>query len=277
VTWFLVRQVKYPAWRRPGLGQVIVGSAQVLWGPYTRDPLADFGLKHDSIAVPVTDGGRTFTLRGWHVPPPAPGAAAVPAANPGVRAMASDVVVLAVHGGGRDRRAFLRHTPCLHRAGYGVVLFDTRDHGLSDGPGRGLGLGASESRDVHAMATALRRDFGYAFVVVLGTSQGAAAAIVAAAVDEAAINAVIAENPLASRAGLLSHIVDLALGQVPPLLHWFRHLYATFALWCLRLALDAPPSPFSADPIDVIKSISPRPIMLVWIRFLSSSCEVFSH
>ncbi len=92
--------------------------------------------------------------------------------------------------------AFLRHTPCLHKAGYGVLLFDCREHGLSDAEGRGVSLGTRESEDVHAVAQFLKSSnfqkplfsrhlqvsfslwrrsapgtFGYEFVVSLGTSQ----------------------------------------------------------------------------------------------------------
>lgn len=155
VTAYLTHSVKHPPWNRPGLGQTIVGSAKILWGPHTNDPLTDFGLPHDTVEIPVHEGSAAFTLRGWHVP----------AARP------SKVCVLAVHGGGRDRRAFLRHTPCFHRAGYGTLLFDCREHGLSDSHGRGLGLGSSEAADVLAVVRALRRDLNYDYIVALGTSQ----------------------------------------------------------------------------------------------------------
>lgn len=157
-TAYLVRRIKHPNWGRRGLDQTIIGAAKILWGPHTNDPLTDFGLSHDDVDMPVMEGTRSFILRGWHVPPPASGAT-------------TKTCVLAVHGGGRDRRAFLRHTPCLHNAGYGVLLFDCREHGLSHWEGRGLSLGTRESRDVHAVVQFLRRDFGYEFIVAMGTSQ----------------------------------------------------------------------------------------------------------
>jgi hypothetical protein len=86
---------------------------------------------------------------------------------------------------------------------------------------------------------------------------------VAAALDNSGIDVVIAENPFSSKAGLLAHIVDFALGGVPPLLKRAKALYSRFAMWWLQLAIECPPSPFTADPLQVIQHISPRPVMLV--------------
>ena len=35
------------------------------------------------------------------------------------------------HGAGRERRAWLRHTPFLNKAGYSCLSFDYSDHGTS--------------------------------------------------------------------------------------------------------------------------------------------------
>ena len=39
------------------------------------------------------------------------------------------ICVVCVHGGGRDRRAFLRHIPLFVKRGIPVLLFDFREHG----------------------------------------------------------------------------------------------------------------------------------------------------
>jgi len=122
------------------------------------------------------DGGKEGT-------PPAP------AAHPpyaGAR-----VCVIAVHGGGRDRRAFLRHTGAIfHPAGLDALLFDCSGHGLSDErprwprsswPGRALSWGTREHADVAGAVAWARGAGGYNAVVVIATSQGAASTIIAAA------------------------------------------------------------------------------------------------
>jgi len=35
-----------------------------------------------------------------------------------------------VHGGGRDRREFHRFEPFINEAGYEMILFDYREHGI---------------------------------------------------------------------------------------------------------------------------------------------------
>ena len=92
----------------------------------------------------------------------------------------------------------------------------------------------------------------------------------AAAQPKSGIDAVVAENPFAARHTFLAHVVDFALGGVPHTLRAAKRLYYRAALWWLRRALEAPPSPLAADPIQVIQHIAPRPIMLVGSRSLVS-------
>jgi pimeloyl-ACP methyl ester carboxylesterase len=88
---------------------------------------------------------------------------------------------VAVHGAGRDRRAFLRHTPRLHAAGFSVVLFDCREHGTSSAQRRGIGYATREAEDAALMTKHVRNVLKYRNVIAIGTSQGAAAVIIAAA------------------------------------------------------------------------------------------------
>jgi pimeloyl-ACP methyl ester carboxylesterase len=103
------------------------------WQGYCNDPKQDFGIDFDDVEFP----SGTYTLRGWWVPAqdnPTP----------------PKVAVVCVHGGGRDRRAFLRHTKFFHAMGWPTLLFDFREHGTSDGRGRGFTYGVQEQHDVSA-------------------------------------------------------------------------------------------------------------------------------
>jgi hypothetical protein len=60
-----------------------------------------------------------LVLRGWLVP-------AAPNAARATRGLG----MVCVHGGGRDRRAWLRHVPMFHNRGYDVLLFDFSEHGV---------------------------------------------------------------------------------------------------------------------------------------------------
>lgn len=133
----------------------------------------------------------------------------------------SQVAVVCVHGAGRDRRAFLRHSKFLSQAGYDVLLFDCGNHGTSDcvpmwpfspWPGRAVSLGKREYQDVNAAVNyVLQR--GAEKVVVLGTSQGASAALVAAAKHKN-VTMLVLENPFVSPDALVSGIVDVVLARI---------------------------------------------------------------
>ena len=183
---------------------------------HRHDPKTDFGVEFEDVEFPSSDG---CTLRGWFIP----------AKADGVR---ERICIVCTHGGGRDRRAWLRHTPFLHSAGFNLLLYDSRDHGTSDGPGLGLSHGIREHEDALSASSFVARDRGISHVVFMGTSVGAASSIVAAARAQANqalvaasgtrrrccdptwhwdsmphIAGVIAENPFSTLKGLVKGLV----------------------------------------------------------------------
>ncbi len=86
----------------------------------STDPRTDFGIEFEDVTFPT---GEDATLRGWFIP----GAAG------------AESVVVGAHGAGGDRRSFIGLVPMFHEAGYPVLLFDFRDHGVSDGAARRIG------------------------------------------------------------------------------------------------------------------------------------------
>jgi len=186
----------------------------------------------------------------------------------------SETCVVCVHGAGRDRRAWLRHLPFLRRAGFGVLQFDCREHGNSDVRGRGLGYTTREHVDVqHAVAFA-RTSLGYARIVLLGTSQGASSSILAACCsttpmmsspNTATVDAVIAENPFATKRSLVYSVGSSVFGVCPTPLRPFRALLLK-ALWMSveyrlyrGMGISAGEVP---DPLDVIHRL-PCPLLLM--------------
>lgn len=200
-----------------------------LWAGSVHDPRRDFGLDFSDVAFPTADGA---TLRGWLVPAPGAG-----------------VGVVLVHGAAADRREFLRTLPAFHEAGYAALLFDCREHGTSDGSGRGFSLGGREAADVSAAAAFLGAQPGIARIAAVGTSQGAASSILAAASDPA-IDLVVAENPFTRARDFLPDAVARIAGVPVPL----NSLVATVALWRMGPRME---------PIDVVARIAPRPILFL--------------
>src|SRR6478672_2547865 len=142
-----------------------------------REPIgAPPGPEYASVTFPAADGLR---LAGWY------------------RASHNGAAVLVVHGGGGDRTGAMAHARLLARHGYGVLVYDARGRGESEGSPNGYGwdwgkdvagalrflrsrpdvdprriggLGLSTGADVLVEAAARRRDL--AAIVADGTAAG---------------------------------------------------------------------------------------------------------
>ena len=221
---------------RPGFYALRTPAQGLLPRDGAVDPLQNFGIPFDSVEFPAVD---RQTLRGWFVPGNAE----------------TDAAIVTVHGGGSDRRSFLDLVPALHAAGYPVLLFDDREHGISDGHGLGMSLGMRESEDVSS-AVDYMTTRGFSRFGVIGSSQGGISAIVAAARDPR-IGVVIAQGTGTNLADMMS---------ANPALQWLPRpaINLMIALFYYRQGADW--STIRAGgtwPIDVIQRISPRPILLI--------------
>lgn len=138
----------------------------------------------------------------------------------------------------------------IWRAGHSVLLFDCRDRGESDSAPRTLGY--SERLDVEAAVKYAEKRMPGARVGILGFSMGAALAIMAAAEDRN-IRAVVADSPYSSlyelvRARLKSKHIS-AFTVMPLVNLWNRLIY--------RYSLH------EVNPMDQVKKITPRPLMII--------------
>jgi pimeloyl-ACP methyl ester carboxylesterase len=87
-------------------------------------------------------------------------------------------VIIFVHGLNRSRVEMLERAADANRRGYGVLLFDLRNHGES---GRAYTtIGIFESRDVCAASHFVKNEAGERPQIVWGVSMGASSAILAA-------------------------------------------------------------------------------------------------
>jgi fermentation-respiration switch protein FrsA (DUF1100 family) len=181
-----------------------------------------------------------------------------------------------VSGGGHDRRECLRMIPFLHAAGYPVLMYDSSEHGASDGDGYGLGFGFRERMDLVGAVDFAKTKLGWSKVAAFGTSVGAVTVIKAAVMDER-LDAIIVENPFTSIDDLLRHAIRTALGQsgfggrditrfgffaqiltkvgglIPP-------QFVDLCLAVTRIRVGGWGQP---NAIDLIDKISPRPVFLI--------------
>jgi hypothetical protein len=98
------------------LGAAVVDSHK--W----REPIPAPPRGYEPVAFDAADGLR---LRGWF------------------HASRNGATVLVVHGGNGDRTGALAHARVLERGGYGVLVYDARGRGESDGSPSGYGWGWS--------------------------------------------------------------------------------------------------------------------------------------
>jgi uncharacterized protein len=170
---------------------------------------------------------------------------------PALRADPGPAVILC-HGIWTGRRECLPLGLCFWEAGYNVLCFDFRAHGLSDG--RFTSVGHLETNDVLGAVQYLKRrpEVDPACIGVIGFSMGAAATIQAAARCKD-IAAVVADSAYASflDAAKYSFRVVTRVPHFPiaPMaMHWAK----------LLLHVDAN----LLRPVDVIGRIAPRPILI---------------
>ncbi|PWH17117.1 MAG: alpha/beta hydrolase [Anaerolineae bacterium] len=198
--------------------------------PIDRTPSA-LGLPYEEVLLQTWDG---LSLRGWYILP------------------RNGVVVIGVHGMAGNRAQLLEEAEFLYANGYGILLFDVRNHGESEGEVTTLGL--QEVRDVAAAVSFVHQKEGKTVrMAALGQSMGAATVLLAAA-ELPEIGAVIAVSPYTSLEDNLNEGVRALTGLDP---RFFGPLVLFWGQWLAGLDISA------VRPIDVIGQISPRAVLLI--------------
>lgn len=183
------------AWRAPShprrlrrwLRRALVAVGAVVLGFYFVFPIAaaifvthtprepvdgTFSIPHEGVSFETSDG---LTLRGWYTP------------------SRNGAAIVFVHGAGGSRLGPRKHAQLLARRGYGVLLYDARGRGESDGDP--LGFDWTWQPDVDAAIEFLkaRPDVRAGRVGGVGLSSGAETLIEAAA-RRSDLRAVVAEG-----------------------------------------------------------------------------------
>lgn len=163
----------------------------------------------------------------------------------------NQAAVILLHGFGSSRREMQARAEVLARHGYGVLLYDLRGHGESEGDVRAFGW--EDVSDVEAALQFLsnRAEVDGERIGILGFSVGGQIALRATAKYEQ-IKAIIADDP-----GFVT-VADAP----PPINTRERLLY--FVSWldgrCVSLWTGVPIPP---GVPEVMGAISPRPIMFI--------------
>ena len=191
-------------------------------------PAADLGAAYEEVAFTTSDG---LQLKGWYIP------------------SKNRAAVIAFPG----RKGPQRQARLLARHGYGVLLFDRRGEGESDGDPNTFGWRGE--RDVHAAAEFLRSraDVDPARIGGIGLSVGGEMMLEAAA-ESTGLRAVVSEG-----AGIRSIREALAIPGTRKLVEsTLAHAIVTPAV---ALFSNAVPPPSLED---LAARISPRPVFFIY-------------
>ncbi len=135
-------------------------------------------------------------------------------------------------GAGRTGDGMTELGAMLNRKGFGILMFDLRAHGLSEG--KRTSGGWHERLDIlGAYDYLLSLGVGSDDIGLLGVSMGAAAATLAAA-EETGIGALALDTPYASASELI--LQETAIGT--PFPEWFTPIFVPGAVFLARALFD---------------------------------------
>jgi pimeloyl-ACP methyl ester carboxylesterase len=198
----------------------------------------DFGFDYEEVTF--TGGGTGgiaagdgLTLSGWYIP------------------SQNGAAIIVLHGYSANRMQMIYRSMMLAEHGYGVLLYDLRGHGESEGDRRSLGW--EDPADVAGALAFVKEQPGVDLerIGVLGFSVGGQIALTSA-VAYPEIAAVVAEEP-----GMVT------MDDVPPgksLYDWYMIASYRYGYWYFRQRIGVEPPP---NIVDTVGQIASRPILFV--------------
>jgi hypothetical protein len=189
-------------------------------------PEANIGADYEQVSFTTSDG---LTLSGWYVP------------------SKNGAAVIAFPG----RNGPQAQTRMLARHGYGVLLFDRRGQGESEGDPHAFGW--EGEKDIKAAIAFLQRrpDVDPERIGGLGLSVGGELMLHAAAETDA-LKAVVSEGAGSRSVGEFRKMPDATADQ---------HGYETMITAGITLFSNSPPPPLMQD---IVGRIAPRPVFIIW-------------
>lgn len=199
---------------------------------------ADVGLAYEEVSFPAADG---LALRGWWIPA---------LGSEGECRECRAVVILHGHGGSMDWD--VHRAPALHGAGFGVLLFDLRAHGRSEG--RAVSFGFAEWQDVVGAVDWLHGR-GVSRIGLLGFSLGGIVSTIGAARCPGVAAVVSDGGPARMRTAMAARGVEWGLPRGLARAGAWWTLVVTSLRWRANL--------FRYEPVRWVGRIAPRPILFI--------------
>lgn len=197
---------------------------------------ADYGIEPwREVSFTSEDG---LTLYGWYVPP---------------QTDKTQSAILFVHGHNSNRGQLLIEAAMMRDDGYGMLFFEMRNHGESDGDSTSMGYHELKDAQAAFAFLAAQPDVNPDFIAIYGHSMGAATSIRTMARIEQA-RALVVDAPYADFADLVGDALYIRTGL------------PSFPLADITIAMTgalANADMWAIRPIDDIASIAPRPILIL--------------
>eukprot|EP00730_Choanoeca_flexa_P015733 TRINITY_DN7292_c0_g1_i2.p1 TRINITY_DN7292_c0_g1~~TRINITY_DN7292_c0_g1_i2.p1 ORF type:complete len:396 (+),score=26.34 TRINITY_DN7292_c0_g1_i2:270-1457(+) len=269
VSWFLVSltfalSILYPSGRICGnpndsdLPPLPAAMAEFNNG--ATNPKDTFGIEFQDTTIAGSDQGKAYSLRAWYVPRQH---------STGGRASAGTTTcVVFAHSAGLDRRAYLPHLEKIHKAGYAALLFDFRAHGLSDGRNGMVSYGPGECLDLNAVIEHVRTELGHVKVVVVASTNAAAAAIQLAArnnepTSSAYVQGLVLESPYLSRQHFFRHLTCSYFGLYSYGLGYIFYLLRFMCVAIVNTVLVLSDQNWCLDPFECMHQVRARGTLFI--------------
>jgi len=179
-----------------------------------RGSPADWGLSYNEVTIPTEAGKHLF---GWYIP--APDLDPAPA-------------VVLLHGWGGNAEDLLPLAPPLHAAGYHLLAFDARNHGLSDRAGHSSMVRFAADLDSALEWLGQRPEVDDTRLALIGHSVGAGAGLLVASRSDR-LAAMVSLASLAHPGELMDGM--LSRKRLPPAL---RRLALAYIEWVIGASLN---------------------------------------
>ena len=183
------------------------------------------------VKVVTFAGGQGFKMAGWYVP------------------ARNGATILLLHGYGGNRISMIWQADVLVKAGYGVLMYDERASGESEGDYRSYGW--EDPDDVGGALAYLDQQANAGKIGIAGCSIGGQIALQSAA-RYPSIQAVWADGPS-----------TVTTKDIPPPFNWFTWLTLPSNLMMDRMLASRIHRAIPPAIIDIIGTIEPRAVMLV--------------
>ena len=167
----------HPSWHAPGLDSHCSAS-QMEYAKVVCIDNPESAIKEKFETVKIDTADKRF-VEGWHFPNGK-----------------NDKIVIFIHGAGVDRRNGYKLVPFLLKAGFGVYLFDSLNHGRSFNNGKGVSYGMNESAAFPAVIDWAKSK--YKKVYLISTSAGIGTVAFSRDKWKGKVEAMVIENPYIS-------------------------------------------------------------------------------